>query len=78
MNDSAEFSVRFEGSKPWSLVYEVVKGKLRLSYRLEDVNENLVTVKTDPLKESGTYVISLMGNYFLLFLFIRGRRLTCH
>jgi hypothetical protein len=31
---------------------------------LTNVNENLAVVKTDPLNESGTYVVSLIGVFF--------------
>ena len=31
---------------------------------MTNVNENLAIVKTDPLNESGTYVVSLIGVFF--------------
>jgi nucleoporin POM152 len=59
IKERSTFSVRLFGVKPWTLEYELLHGKNRKKYKIDDIQEEPYTLITDVLEEGGEYHLSI-------------------
>ncbi|KAJ8099904.1 hypothetical protein POJ06DRAFT_254849 [Lipomyces tetrasporus] len=59
--DSAEVTVNFHGTGPFTLTYEILHGNKRKQYSISDITEPTHTLTTPPLTSGGSYIVVLLS-----------------
>ncbi|KAF2399953.1 hypothetical protein EJ06DRAFT_549357 [Trichodelitschia bisporula] len=59
IHERAIFKVKFFGEGPWTLGYELVHSGSRKRQKIENIVDDLYTIRTDPLESGGEYTIAL-------------------
>lgn len=61
IDDSAAFDVALQGEGPFSIEYELVHNGKRNKFTRQEINENIIRIETDPLRDGGDYTLALVS-----------------
>ncbi len=61
IEEPVSFDVKLLGEGPWALEYELVHGDKRHKRKIQDIQNTLYTIITDPLVDGGEYSLALVS-----------------